>query len=414
MESKVSVIIPAYNVEYYIEESINSLTNQSYKNIEIICIDDNSRDGTRDLIKKCQKKDSRIKLIINDNNRGPGYSRNRGIETATGKYVYFLDADDYILGNAFDVLVALAEYYNTECIFFDSIMKLESKMLGDRNMTYNLENIEKKILNGQELFVTMMSNNVFSSSVWRQFWRREFLLEKKLRFVEKLTSCEDAPFTVHAILRGDRMMVLNQALHVYRKHEGTLSTNLFCSKVMASFYAYCVLLKELLDDNYNESVKNALEKRCRQSLISVKRFYERNRLSICGKDFSEPFERHLFELIIEGKDHNFIEIDTSILDEINNYRYVIIYGEGRIAMDVLHTLRKVNIEVWGFAVTNKTEKDSDIEGIPIKEIQEYKIYKEKAIIILGVAVGNKKAVLSNLKRCGFEHYIDLINRNNYT
>lgn len=406
MENKVSIVIPTYNVENYIEECLNSLRNQPYKNIEIICVDDHSQDGTVTRIEEIQKDDARVKLVLNRYNRGPGYTRNRGLELATGKYIYFLDADDYISEDIFEILVPIAEQKETECIFFDSIMRLESEMSGSRNEEYNLQNIDKVVLNGQELFITMITNNVFSSSVWRQFWRRDFLVDKNIRFAEKLTSAEDAPFTVNAILRGTRMMVINQALHIYRKREGTLSTCMSPQKVIASFYAYCLLLKELSDDNYTEDVKKAVEKRCRQSLVLVKRFYERNRSKISSEDFPEPFERHLFELIVEGKDYNAIEMGT-LLKELSKFKYVIIYGDGHNAMDLLHTLKTQNIDVFGFAVTDKTNKDPDIEGIPVKEIGEYEDYKKKAIIIVGVARSNRGAVLNTLEHYEFEHYIDM-------
>lgn len=92
----ISIIIPAYNNGIYINKCIESILNQTYRNIEIIIINDCSTDNTEDIIKKYLTKDNRIAYYYNEKNMGVGYTRNKGIELAKGKYIYFLDSDDYI------------------------------------------------------------------------------------------------------------------------------------------------------------------------------------------------------------------------------------------------------------------------------------------------------------------------------
>ena len=101
----ISVIIPVYNVEKYLHVCLNSLLYQTYQNFEIICIDDASSDSSLEILEYFTKKDPRIKIIKNDSNRGQGYSRNRGLEVAQGKYISFLDADDWFSPNAFEILI---------------------------------------------------------------------------------------------------------------------------------------------------------------------------------------------------------------------------------------------------------------------------------------------------------------------
>ena len=92
---KISVIIPVYNVEKYLKESLESVVNQTLNDIEIICIDDGSTDSSPSILKEYQNNDERF-IIINQENSGPGAARNRGIKEAKGKYTYFLDSDDYL------------------------------------------------------------------------------------------------------------------------------------------------------------------------------------------------------------------------------------------------------------------------------------------------------------------------------
>jgi glycosyltransferase involved in cell wall biosynthesis len=92
---KVSVIVPVYNVYEYIEKCLDSLVNQTYKNIEIILINDGSTDNSLDIIKKYQKKHENI-IVINQENHGQGYARNKGIEKSNGEFIMFVDSDDYV------------------------------------------------------------------------------------------------------------------------------------------------------------------------------------------------------------------------------------------------------------------------------------------------------------------------------
>ena len=102
---KISVIIPVYNVEKYIEDCLNSILVQTLKDFEIICIDDCSTDNSLQIIETYTHKDKRIKILKNKKNEGPSYTRNIGIEMAQGEYIYFLDSDDMIEKNALQELL---------------------------------------------------------------------------------------------------------------------------------------------------------------------------------------------------------------------------------------------------------------------------------------------------------------------
>ncbi|PPS21321.1 glycosyltransferase family 2 protein [Brachyspira murdochii] len=101
---KISVIIPVYNVESYLRECLDSVINQTLKDIEIICIDDNSTDNSYNILLDYQKIDNRIKIIKHKENLGLGPARNSGIKVAIGEYIYFIDSDDYISDNYINAL----------------------------------------------------------------------------------------------------------------------------------------------------------------------------------------------------------------------------------------------------------------------------------------------------------------------
>ena len=118
---KISVILPVYNVEKYLHVCLNSVLNQTYQDFEIICIDDASTDSSLEILEYFAKKDSRVKIIKQDFNQGPGHSRNCGLNVAKGKYIFFLDGDDWIDFNTFEVLVKKAEDNNLDLLFFNEI-----------------------------------------------------------------------------------------------------------------------------------------------------------------------------------------------------------------------------------------------------------------------------------------------------
>ena len=112
----LSVIIPAYNVEKYIDHCLNTVTNQTYKNLEIIIVDDGSPDNSGKIIDDWSKKDCRIKVIHKENG-GLGFARNSGLEIATGDYIAFIDSDDYIDLNMYETLINKAIETKSDIVY---------------------------------------------------------------------------------------------------------------------------------------------------------------------------------------------------------------------------------------------------------------------------------------------------------
>ena len=110
---KISIIVPVYNVEKYLERCLDSLINQTLKDIEIICINDGSTDNSSEILKEYAKKDSRI-IIINQNNQGISVARNNGMNKAKGKYIGFVDSDDWVDLDFFEKLYKAAEKHNAQ------------------------------------------------------------------------------------------------------------------------------------------------------------------------------------------------------------------------------------------------------------------------------------------------------------
>lgn len=131
----LSVIIPVYNVEQYLAEALLSITEQSFRDMEIICINDGSTDGSAKILESFSQKDERIR-VISQENHGLSSARNRGIDAATGKYIYFFDSDDLLEHTAFKELIARMEQDDLELLFFDVIPFAEEGISENNLKTY--------------------------------------------------------------------------------------------------------------------------------------------------------------------------------------------------------------------------------------------------------------------------------------
>ena len=139
---KVSVILPIYNVEKYLRKCLDSVINQTLKDIEIICINDCSADNCENIILEYAKKDGRIKIINNEKNYGIGFSRNIGINESSGEYISFIDADDYIEKDYIEILYNTAIKNKADIVFTNNINIVRDKII--KPYYHNRINIWKK------------------------------------------------------------------------------------------------------------------------------------------------------------------------------------------------------------------------------------------------------------------------------
>src|SRR5690606_19801909 len=206
----VSVIVPMYNVEAYIEETINSVLNQTLTNIEVILLDDGSTDNTvsivEDLIKDCQN----VTLVLKENT-GPGLSRNLGIDMAKGKYISFVDSDDLIPADSLESMYNAAVENNVELVTGMS-QSFNSKkkwfIASHLNMGAYDEGF-KDIFNNPEMLYTLGPCN--------KMFKRDLISD--IRYPADIKVTEDHPFIIHAYLKAKKIYTLDKIIYFYRQRE---------------------------------------------------------------------------------------------------------------------------------------------------------------------------------------------------
>ena len=196
---KFSIIIPAYNAEKTIAKCIESIASQTYKNLEIIIINDGSNDKTQEIVLEYMKNDNRIKLI-NQKNKGVSYSRNKGIEKAKGEYINFIDADDYIEKNTLEEIEKLTKR-NYDFIRYNFIYDTKETK---RNNLYEFNNKEIDVeLNKNKLYKRFfLINNTIPTFTPLLFIKKEIV--KKIFFDKNLCYLEDADFYIELLNKSKK------------------------------------------------------------------------------------------------------------------------------------------------------------------------------------------------------------------
>lgn len=229
---KVSIIIPVYNSEKYIEKTLQSVLAQTYENIEVIVIDDGSTDNSGEIVEKFSKTDSRIQYFKIENG-GPGNARNVGMSKVTGKYIGFCDGDDIIKPDMYEKLVSYLEKAKADIALCDIFTQRDNRCFG-----FPWE--DGRAFYGEELYSQLMasmignqSDNATDIPLWgsvvRCLFKREIIEENYLKLPTDIHFAEDLVFTLNYLKHSNGAVICNEPLYYYVCNEDS---------IMNSFKAY--------------------------------------------------------------------------------------------------------------------------------------------------------------------------------
>ena len=237
MNPKVSVIVPIYNVEKYLERCLESLVNQSLQEIEILLIDDGSTDNSPLICDKYAKQDQRIK-VVHKQNQGLGMARNTGLELASGEYVVFIDSDDFIEKNAYQEMYDMIKEENAEILitnYYEYVTNTcEKKEMRTVREARIIEGEEIKKLACQMVGFSPFEKNEddIGMSVWKNMYFRKFIEENQIKFYsEREYVSEDAIFQLMAIPKMKKVRLSTNCYYYYCQNDNqSLSTTFRESK----------------------------------------------------------------------------------------------------------------------------------------------------------------------------------------
>ncbi|MGF1491697.1 MAG: glycosyltransferase family 2 protein [Microcoleaceae cyanobacterium] len=263
MHPKISVILPAYNTEKYIEQAIQSVLDQTEKDFEIIVVEDGSSDNTSQIVKELS--DNRIHLLENEVNRGLRYSLNRGLRAASGEWIALLDSDDwYSSPERLEALLSVALDQGADLVADDQyfIQDGQQEPLGRLFASGEPFNAPK-----QMDACALIESNLKPASqsphygLIKALIKRSFLTENQVQYHESLWHSGDLHFYLLCLIRGARLFIIPEAYYCYRRYRsGASSTQKSRFERVAQFHQLCLLLMEEENVKENPTLLEALSR----------------------------------------------------------------------------------------------------------------------------------------------------------
>lgn len=269
MDSLISIIVPVYNTENYLEKCLYSLVNQTYKNIEIIIIDDGSPDNSMNIIQKFVLADNRVK-VISQKNQGLSGARNTGMNNANGDYIMFIDSDDWIETDTCEKAINASEKYNADVVFWPYIKEFsdlqKDNYLFDKTEIIwsekNINQLSRRMVGlvGDELANPQSIDNLVTA--WGKLYKKSVIGD--VRFTDtKIIGTEDALFNIEVFLEINSAVYIPDLLSHYRKDNESSLTHNYKKKLVSRWKEMYSRIKFLLDRNdmsreYYDALKNRI------------------------------------------------------------------------------------------------------------------------------------------------------------
>jgi len=310
---KVSVIIPVYNTEKYLKQCLVSVINQTFKDIEIICIDDGSTDNSLDILREYQKNDNRIKILTQDH-KYAGVARNYGMSIAKGEYIFFIDSDDYIQNNTLETLFNKANDNSCEIVLMTNIITFTDENV--INLTTN-SRYDDIILNYQDVKRGLFFDycNIFCN----RLYKKDFLQKNNIKFAETRNG-EDLALSFLSIVLTKKFIATDKLAYYYRIHKkSTNNTRSIYSNFAGYKYAqdmlkkhnvYDLVMQEFKNRLCNDTIEHLSYMKTIQDKLKVYKYIKSNHFKIFDLENypkSEFYEPNLYEKYHDLLKYNFVE-----------------------------------------------------------------------------------------------------------
>ena len=294
---KVSVIIPVYNVEQYIEKCLDSLVNQTLKDIEIIVVNDGSPDNSQKIIDKYVKKyPKKVKSYIKENG-GQGSARNYGLEKATGEYIGYVDSDDYVEVDMFEKLYNKAKKTKSDITICGTYVEYPDKTITE------LEDLKHNDSRLNAYFGKM--------AVWNKIYKRELLVDNKMKFRSKLWY-EDFDFSYKVISYAKKITYLNEPYYHYLIRPGSTMNN-------SNIHRNLEILKAF------DEIRKEKENKDVQEYLAIEHIYISTTVRVINADCDKKEKRKVINEIHEYINKYYKEYKNNQYIKFMNKRRKLIY-----------------------------------------------------------------------------------------
>lgn len=267
----ISIIVPVYNASKYLSHCLDSLVNQTYDNIEIICIDDGSKDNSLKILEQYAVHDNRIKIISQENS-GVSVARNKALDASRGSYIMFVDSDDWIEHNTCEVALDAIKEHNVDLVMWDYYKASENnaveKNIFHNDVFFNTSDVKLKlhraIVGPSGIELSSPENADVISTVWCKLYKTEYIKRNNIYFydIRKIGSFEDGLFNLDVFSCIDNAVYIHEHLYYYRRNQES-TTNSFRNKLQSQHehihkYLESYISEYNLDDSYKTALNNRI------------------------------------------------------------------------------------------------------------------------------------------------------------
>ena len=306
----ISIIIPMYNTEKYITQCLESVAGQTFKDYEVIVIDDCSTDNSVAVVEKLSSAfDGRLQLLkLKKNNGSPGIPRNKGLKQAKGKYITFLDSDDMLIDTALEELFNIAEQTQADVLHANQFITAKDRSEDfTLNTAIELDSWEdsppvKKMVSISDSLaerVRTFADKGIIWSCWNKFFRRDFLISNKIEFAT-ITYSEDMPFCFKALCLAGKYVRIPNIFYMYRYRQGSIQHRSVTAEQLIKMYLEVLIEGTKIFDEFMSKVPFFNEEDNLEYRYMVLDFFIREHLSY----FEEVYEKypvHLIDVLVREK-----------------------------------------------------------------------------------------------------------------
>lgn len=405
---KISIIIPVFNCETYLIQCLDSVLNQTIRDLEVICVDDGSTDASAAIIRQYVEKDNRVVFLRQENN-GPAVARNRALKIAKGKYIAFLDADDfYIDTDAVEKMYYLCEKKNVSVC---GAFRRNLEPYGYRN-TYMIQNEQEFAQQGT---VLQYIDYQFDYEYQNFIFLRALILQNEIEFPH-YRRFEDPPFLVQALYAAQNFVMADTNLYCYRvpnlaqRYTTQNVAEMLLGLKDNLFFAHENGLELLFDRTlnrveyeFNDVIQHYLpdnDTTILERLISINAVVQLHFSD--AKRMIRPLKR-----IVEATKKECCCYQEKLLNQIRKSHKVLIFGAGKFAQNFLRFLKDNQLfgKVAYIMVSSANPGNNELDGIPIISLQEanqLSLYSELVFIAAGGLA--QKEVMDMLMQNGYVNY----------
>lgn len=301
-ESKISVIVPVYNVAEYIPKCLDSLINQTYQNLEIICVNDGSKDNSLEILNEYEKKDKRIKVIDKENG-GVSSARNAGLKVCRGDYITFVDSDDYLDLDVYEKSINRIKQENADVLFYTCLCEPNGYRVPLEYTTFT-----------DPFYV--LEYKCENCAVWNKIFKREHIIDNNILFAEDVSYGEDRLFLSMVLPHAKVITTLPEVRYHYVLRESSIENTYTNEKRLQSAINRCRhLTKYYVDNKYTDNYEWALRDCINISYCRIKELDSNEKIKDYSKQLIDILDSNLLPYM-----ENIPNDISSILEELRSYK----------------------------------------------------------------------------------------------